>query len=241
MTTETNKLTPVGCEGAIRHFRESIAQGKHWFMALLEAVGMCEATEDVYDGRRYSFYIAGEAFDWLTMAERLCQRVAELLPQDEKNSLLFEERLPLALSAKEFKELIGARKYRQYLNYFYGVTVESALIQKVSEEVRKERLSQCLPGNFDAEGQAYRHLYGKEKPELLSIFRREKGFPNTHRATLTELKEFTYWLFKHRVRNAEPAKIASDTRKALGQLKARGFLAKPSHPRRKIVPLDTSS
>jgi hypothetical protein len=44
---------------------------------------------------------------------------------------------------------------------------------------------------------------------------------------LTELKEFTYWLFKYRLRQSDKAKVASDTKKALGQLKrqwvGRGF------------------
>ncbi len=35
---------------------------------------------------------------------------------------------------------------------------------------------------------------------------------------LAEMKRFTYWLFKYRVKRCEKAKIASDTKKALGFL-----------------------
>ena len=38
--------------------------------------------------------------------------------------------------------------------------------------------------------------------------------------SLSELREFMYWLFKYRVRMCEPARVASDTRKALAQLSA---------------------
>jgi hypothetical protein len=32
---------------------------------------------------------------------------------------------------------------------------------------------------------------------------------------LDELKEFTYWLFKYRVKHSEKSRVASDTKKAL--------------------------
>ena len=36
--------------------------------------------------------------------------------------------------------------------------------------------------------------------------------------TYGELKAFTYWLFKYRMNQSDPARVASDTRKALVQL-----------------------
>jgi hypothetical protein len=41
------------------------------------------------------------------------------------------------------------------------------------------------------------------------------GYPSLPSTTLTELKEFTYWLFKRRVASFEPALVASDTRRGL--------------------------
>ncbi len=45
---------------------------------------------------------------------------------------------------------------------------------------------------------------------------------------LTELKEFTYWLFKYRMLHCDKAKVASDTRKGLRLLQhqwaGNGFL-----------------
>jgi hypothetical protein len=36
--------------------------------------------------------------------------------------------------------------------------------------------------------------------------------------SMSESKEFTYWLFKYRVARSDKARIASDTRKGLDQL-----------------------
>ena len=37
--------------------------------------------------------------------------------------------------------------------------------------------------------------------------------------SLTDLKEFTYWLFKMRLTKWDPARVASDTRKGINTLR----------------------
>ena len=101
---------------AIRHFKQAIASGRHWYFALLEAMGLWGSAEEEHNGRYYRYLIAGEAFDWLLLAERLCEAVDDLLPSDEKGALLFHGKPPFNLSADEAKELIGSSKYHQYLN-----------------------------------------------------------------------------------------------------------------------------
>jgi len=54
---------------------------------------------------------------------------------------------------------------------------------------------------------------------LLKSFRQERGGSQLRSITLTELKEFTYWLFKYRLKHCEKARVASDTKKAMGYLK----------------------
>ena len=205
----------------------AITSGKHWYLALLEAIGLWGSAEEIHNGRVYRYLIDGEAFDWLLLAERLCEAVDGLLPVDEKGALLFYGKPPLELSPEQAKELIGSIKYRQYLNYFYGITVERALILAVEEEVRKERRALVYSKEREAINEAYRRIYGANKVVLLKRFRREKGYPQLKSITLTELKEFTYWLFKYRLQQSEKAKVASDTKKALRQLKRqwaeRGF------------------
>ena len=211
----------------IRHLAQAITGGKHWYLALLEAIGLWSSAEEAHNGRVYRYLIAGEAFDWLLLAERLCEAVDGLLPVDEKDALLFHGKPPLNLSPEQVKELIGNSKYKQYLNYFYGITVEKVLILAVQEEVHKERRVSGYSKEPEAINEAYRRIYGANKAVLLKRFRRENGYPQLKSITLTELKEFTYWQFKYRLKQCDKAKVASDTRKALAQLKRqwarRGF------------------
>ncbi len=215
----SSQATSAGDAEAVRHLEQAIGSGKHWYIALLEAMGLWASAEETYDGNTYLYLIAGEAFDWLLLAERLCRTVDNLLPEDEKDTLLFRGRPPLDLSPKEVKGLIGGSKYGQYLNYFYGVTVEASLVLAVKEEVHKERWLPGRGGEEKIDDEAYRRIYGATKAELLKRFRREKGYPQRRSMTLSLLKEFTYWLFKHRLKECEKARVASDTRKGLTYLR----------------------
>jgi hypothetical protein len=204
---------------AVAYLKRSLASGKHWYLALLGAMGFWTSAGEVYEGREYHYLIDGEAFDWLLLAERLCGTVDDLLPEDEKNDLLFHGVPPLELRAAEVGKLIGDKKYRQYLNYFYGVTVEEALLLAVQEEIDKERRAGALRTKADSTDEVFHRIYDVEREALLKRFRQEKGYLQADSMTLAELKEFTYWLFKFRLKESEKARIASDTRKALEYLK----------------------
>lgn len=222
MTEPNNKLTTSEAE-VIGHLAQAIAGGKHWYLALLEAIGLWNTVEETFAGRTYHYLIDGEAFDWLLLAERLCQAVDGQLPADEKNALIFYGEPPLNLPADRFQELIGSAKYHQYLNYFYGIVVEEALILAVEDEVRKERRSSGYYREKDTPSEAYRRIYGTSKTVLLKHFRQERGYRQLQSISLTELKEFIYWLFKHRLKKSDKAKVASDTKKALDWLKSKGY------------------
>ncbi len=217
------QLTPAGDAEAIRHLEQAITSGEHWYTALLEAIGRWDTAEETYDGRTYCYLVAGEAFDWLLLADRLCQAVDGLIPDDEKTALLFYAKPPLNLPVEKFRELIGSVKYRQYLNYFYGITVEEALILAVQEEIRKEKWASGYSKEKDTVNEAYRRIYGTTKAILLRHFRRDKGYPQLKSISLTELKEFTYWLFKYRLKKCDKTRVASDTKKALNWLKSHGL------------------
>jgi hypothetical protein len=218
MSTQGLTVTHSGNIEAIIHLERAILSGKHWFIALLEAIGSWTDGEETYNGRHYCYLIDGEAFDWLLLAERLCAAVDDLLPEDERLALLFQGKPPISLTRTKFKELIGSAKYRQYLNYFYGISVEEALILAVQAEVRKEKRISGYNNEHNLANEVYQRIYGATKTTLLKRFRREKGYPQLHSTSLTELKEFTYWLFKYRLEHCDKARVASDTKKALGQL-----------------------
>jgi hypothetical protein len=216
-TSDIGPETPA-CGDALKHLRQSVADGSHWFPALLETVAMWQLPEETIGERRYCYLLDGEAFDWLLLAERLIESLDGAVPDEEREALLFTGRTPLDLDPEEFKTAIGGAKHTAHLNYLYGVTVEEALQLAVEEELHKERFALCGTHFSPADEEACRRIYGKARAELLERFREERGLPPGDSIAFSDLKAFTYWLFKYRLRNCDRARVASDTRKALSQL-----------------------
>ncbi len=199
--------------------RRAVAQGdEHWFIAVLEAIRRWPLAREQVGDRSYCYLIGGEAFDWLLLAERLCDEIADLIPEEECEALLFHGRLPLDLSEEEIQRYLGVAKYRAHLNFVYGVRVEEALQLAVQGEVQKERLSRIWE-NGAVDDEAWRRIYGASWAELLQAFRRQHpALSSGNELSLGELREFAYWLFRHRLRCSDPARVASDTRKGLALL-----------------------
>jgi hypothetical protein len=218
MATESIALSTADIE-AIRHFKQAIYSGKHWYIALLEAIELWNSAEEIHQGEHYCYLIGHEAFDWLSLAQRLCSEVDGLLPEDEKINLLFFATPPIEVSPEEFSKLIGSTKYRAYLNYLYGVVVEEALLAVVEEAVYKEHSHFATYQDDHIQQEAYRRAYGADMITLLNRFRQERGYPSLDSITLAEQKEFTYWLFKYRLDHCDKARIASDTKEALKWLR----------------------
>ncbi|MCX6005167.1 MAG: hypothetical protein NT082_05795 [Chloroflexi bacterium] len=203
----------AGDAHAIQYLKDAIRNGHHWYLALLGAIRLWKSPEETYNGELYRYLIGGQAFDWLRLAERLCEEIKEHVSENEIVALLFFDRPPVKLTEAEFKEILGPSKYRAYLNYLYGVLIEQALILANIYEVRKKSLVPLKPD--DEMERAYCRIYRSGQEELLETFRKEMKYPRLKSITFSEMKEFTYWLFKYRVRKSEKPKIASDTKKAL--------------------------
>jgi 8-oxo-dGTP pyrophosphatase MutT (NUDIX family) len=218
---------------ALESFLAAVIAGDSWFNALMRAIALWEAPAELVDGRRYRYLVGGEAFDWLLLAERLLESAALAAPgaidPAEAERLLFEgmspadesSARPQRLSDERLRELIGEHKHRAHLNYLYGVVVEQALQYAIELDLAKERVSMNMKDpRFEEAGRdpVHERIYGRPRAELLREFREEASLPQTDHIMVSELHEFQYWLFKYRVRNQEPARVASDTRKALAQL-----------------------
>ncbi|MFA5317562.1 MAG: hypothetical protein WC369_09095 [Dehalococcoidales bacterium] len=226
MRQEIDASSPIdnmlaGDAEVVCNFEREIRVSGHWYLALLKAIGLWTTAEETYQGRCYHYLIGGEAFDWLLLAERLCLSMEGLAPDDEVKRLLFNGYTPIDLTLDEFRNLIGDCKYHQYLNFFYGITVEEALIATIRGEVRKERRGLGLNHEGNTTDAIYQRIYGADRQYLLNLFRREKSYRPLKSITLDELKEFTYWLFKRRIRICDKARVASDTRKGLEWLKGK--------------------
>ena len=201
----------------ISDLRAAIEGGEHWFTAIMAAVRNWPLPLESVGERSYCYLVGGEAFDWLLLAERLCDEMADLVPEEEAEALLFDGRLPIEIDEAELERLLGA-KHKAHLNFVYGVRVEEALQLAVQGEVQKERFSTNVWENGHLDEDVFNRVYDATRTCLLAEYRAQNGLPVGEAFSLAELREFTYWLFKHRMRNHDPARVASDTRKGLAQL-----------------------
>lgn len=216
---------------AIQGLKSAIAEGRNWYVAVLEAIRLWSSPEEDYDGRHYQYLIDNEAFDWLVLTERLCEELDGLIPEKERINLLFFDTPPIELSKDEFKNLIGASKYQTHLNYFYGILVEKFLLLSVTEEIRKKKRVLGLNNDNGVVDEAYQRIYGATQFALLKQFRKERHYPQLRSVKVSELNEFTYWLFKYRIKTRDKSCMASDTKKALTKLhEILDLKARPVYP-----------
>ena len=216
--SEVHAIQGTAEREAIRRLKTSLGAGVDWPTAMLRVLAVWTRPQEVFEDRRYNYFIGGEAFDWLARVERLSHEVEGQIPPDELEELLFTGRFPPSFDDSDLQGLLGVEKYRGYLNYFYGVQVESALQQSVETEVEKRYYANGHRYTADRSDEIYYRIYRATLAELREAYCAECVVPCQKSITLTELKEFTYWLFKRRLKVSDKAKIASDTRKGLNAL-----------------------
>jgi len=233
--TRPTKSSPAADREAVEHLQRALSEGRHWFLALLEAIALWRAADEQVGERYYRYLIDGEAFDWLLLAERLLECIDGRVPEEERDALIFFGQAPLDLDEACFSEIIGEAKHRANLNYLYGVTVEEALQLAVEEEVLKERRSHVWSGREPLDDIVSQRIYGRGRHDLLAEFRSQRCLPEGESISYQELKEFTYWLFKYRMHQCDPARVASDTRKALAQLSRLELAGRRERPARRRV------
>ncbi len=212
---EGGAIQGTGAQEAIERLRAALRNGKDWPTALVETMALWTQPQEEILGQRYDYFIGGEAFDWIALAGRLSSEVDDLIPREELEEMLFTGRFPEPFGDDEFEELLGGDKFRGHLNFFYGVEVETALMQTVESEIEKRHYANGRRDGIDNADEAHFRIYRSTHADLLDDFRTANGLEDSDSMSLTELKEFTYYLFKRRLRVSDKAKIASDTRKGL--------------------------
>lgn len=218
MSDPTDDGSAIDVQQLLADLRQQVAEGRPWCIVLLETIARWPLPEETIDDRTNRYLVGGEAFDWLLLAERLCDAIVGLIPDEEQQALVFFGRLPVELTEEEFRRLIGYPKYRAHLNFVYGVILEEVLQLVAEEDVAKEMRSRVWENHRSVGDEAFQRIYGRSHQELLSAFRQERGLPAGPDIALAEWKEFTYWLFKYRLRQCDPARVASDTRRAMAML-----------------------
>ena len=199
--------------------------GCDWRRVVLETIGEWPLANEEVGGQQCVYLLAGEAFDWRLLAERLIEGAEFAPPIDAWQDWITSPDLFAGHGEAEFRRLLGVDKYRGMLSYFYGVTVEQALLAAAEEEITKRRVASGREPTESSREEAYERLYGGRHEPLWNEFREEQsveparpGRRHRDEHSLADSDAFTYWLFKRRMDRSDPARVASDTRKGLAQL-----------------------
>jgi len=215
---KTNTMVNVDLD-TISFLRRRLMMGLPWDQVLFEAIGMWTTPSEEFMGQTNRYVIQGEAFDWMLLAQRLYCEVEDLIPDQSMERLLLRGELPFKNSINEPEKLLGFNKYRAVLNYWYGVVLEECLILTVEDEVRKDMRGSGRADLDDMGDEPFLRIYAKTRSNLVKEFRRDMGYSLRRISfNLGQYKEFLYWLFKLRIRYWDPARVASDTRKALASM-----------------------
>ena len=210
-------VTPHDGESQIDAFRDAVRRGRPWFNALLALIADWDLPAETVDGREYRYLIGGEAFDWLLLAERVCNAVEaeRLLPQREVEALLLAGEPPQALAGGRPAAAAGAgqisRPPELPLRRPGGGSAATGGGATSPEGATQRRAGQQRAGG---ERDLPPHLRRRPRRAAGRV-PHERNQPLTDRISLTELREFTYWLFKRRLAVQDPARVASDTRRGL--------------------------
>lgn len=218
--------TAVSVDEVIDWLQDALHQPSvDWHAAVLEAIGRWPVASEVVDGEQYDYLLAGEAFDWKLLAQRIKTHLPKSIPEHEWGSWISSPVPFGGLEETEFTRILGVEKHRAHLSYFYGVTVEQALLTAVGEEIAKGRVAGGRAPNQESRDDSYLRLYGSSQKVLWYDFITSKEADQPEEATalgkkasLNVMDDFMYWLFKKRMGRADPARVASDTRKGLAQL-----------------------
>jgi len=200
----------------------SIKDGVPWPNALLNAISNWRTPEEIFQDKKYQYFISEEAFDLFLLAERICTctKIKNLIPPDEIIYLIVHNKFPSDFDCNQIKTILGFEKYRAHMNFFYGITVEEGLQLATELEIYKNKTSVGISNSMVTSEEIFNKIYGDSDLNLIKQFSKSKNNRSKKKITLTEYKEFTYWLFKYRIRNSDKAKLASDTNKAIKQLKS---------------------
>ncbi len=211
-------ISKVTADDLIRQLRQSIKDGENWYNAFLEMASVWNIESETVGATKFQYIIDGEALDLSAIAARALPAISDLIDGEILDKYLTTGDYLGGHTYSEMRSLLGEDNYVRYLNFFYGVTLEEILHQLYKEALHKDHLSTGYTDKVDVTPQIFIQIYNQSRETLFSKFCEEKGYIIADAMNSRAIKEFYYWLFKQRVKNQEPARVASDTKRALDWL-----------------------
>lgn len=189
----------------IQELKSKIENGINWEKAVVDCISDWDINEEFYRGYKYKYWINNEAFDWMTLTERLGSAIKSYLNKKKYHELIFTGLLPNKSSYEYMKKVISKNKLSQMRNFYYGIIIEDLIYIQKSQQYLKNSLNDI--NDYDG----YEEIYGKNINLLFQQFAKNIKFTKQSTINLYTYKEFIYWLFKFRIKNSEKTKVASDT------------------------------
>ena len=194
----------------IEELRNEVSQGENWQQSIAKYIGLWNEKEEFYRGYKYIYVIDNEALDWLTWTERLVSSIKAYIPKDEYHYVSISGLLPDEEIYNYIKKTIPKTKLSQMRNFYYGIIIENLIYNYKISEYQKNTM-----GIEDHDQKFYEDIYNKPLDILYEMFYRDKKTINKNKLNFHELKLFSYWLFKYRLKHSDKTKMAHETNMAL--------------------------
>ena len=194
----------------IQELRNEVSQGENWQKSVAKYIGLWNEKEEFYRGYKYIYLIDDEALDWLNLTERLVSSIKSYITKEEYNYVSTSGLLPDQEIYKYIKKTIPKKKLSQMRNFYYGIIIENLIYHYKILEYQKNTIVV-----EDNDQRFYEEIYNKPIEVLYEIFYKERKTINKNKLNFHELKLFSYWLFKYRLKHSDKTKMAHETNTAL--------------------------
>ena len=121
----------------IQELKSKIENGINWEKAVVDCISDWDINEEFYRGYKYKYWINNEAFDWMTLTERLGSAIKSYLNKKKYHELIFTGLLPNKSSYEYMKKVISKNKLSQMRNFYYGIIIEDLIYIQKSQQYLK--------------------------------------------------------------------------------------------------------
>ena len=88
----------------IKELKSKIENGIHWEIAIIDCISEWNINEEFYRGYKYKYWINNEAFDWMTLTERLGSAIKSYLNKEKYQELIFTGLLSIMITSYFFSQ-----------------------------------------------------------------------------------------------------------------------------------------
>ena len=82
----------------IQELKSKIENGINWEKAVVDCISNWDIREEFYRGYKYKYWINNEAFDWMTLTERLGSAIKSYLNKKKYHELIFTGLCPIKVA-----------------------------------------------------------------------------------------------------------------------------------------------